>query len=62
MLVVVACKYIIASAGDKADIKKYAFNYIVGAIILFASATIVTIVRTFVLNSFREETPDVMFV
>lgn len=57
MLVVVACKYIIASAGDKADIKKYAFNYIVGALILFGSAGIVTIIRNFVLNSFTEESP-----
>lgn len=56
MLVVVACKYIIASAGDKADIKRYAFNYIVGALILFGSAGIVTIIRNFVLNSFEDRT------
>lgn len=54
MLVVVACKYIIASAGDRADIKKYAYNYIVGALILFGSAGIVTLIRNFVLSNFEE--------
>ncbi len=52
MLMVVACKYILASAGDKADIKKYAMNYIIGALILFGASGIITIVKTFVEGSF----------
>ena len=45
MLMTIAAKYMIASSGDRADIKKYAFNYVIGAIILFAASGILTIVR-----------------
>lgn len=48
ILIVIACKYIIASAGDRADIKKYAMNYIIGAVILFAATGILGIIQTFV--------------
>jgi type IV secretory pathway VirB2 component (pilin) len=48
ILIVIACKYIIASAGDRADIKKYAVNYIIGALILFGAAGIASIIRNFV--------------
>lgn len=51
ILMAVACKYIIASSGDRADIKKYAFNYIVGALILFGTSTIITIVKNFIVDS-----------
>lgn len=51
MLMVVACKYIIASAGDKADIKKYAINYIIGALVLFGASGIVTIAKNFIEES-----------
>lgn len=53
MLLVVACKYIIASAGDKADIKKYATNYVIGALVLFGASGIITIVKNFVEGSFE---------
>ena len=45
ILLVIAGKYILASAGDRADIKKYAFNYVVGAVILIAASSILTIIR-----------------
>lgn len=35
MLLVVAMKYMISSAGDRADIKKHAVVYVVGALVLF---------------------------
>lgn len=45
MLMTIAAKYMVASSGDRADIKKYAFNYVIGAIILFAASGILTIIR-----------------
>lgn len=48
ILIVIACKYILASAGDRADIKKYATNYVIGAIILFGATGILSIIKTFV--------------
>lgn len=51
MLMTVACKYIMASAGDKADIKKYAFNYVIGALVLFGAAGIVTIIKNVIISS-----------
>ena len=47
MLIVLAMKYMLASAGDKADIKKHAVVYIVGAIILFAASGILQIIQSF---------------
>lgn len=48
ILMVIACKYIVASAGDRADIKKYAVNYIIGALVLFGSSGILSIIKVFV--------------
>ena len=48
ILMIIACKYILASAGDRADIKKYAVNYVIGAIILFGASGILSIIQTFV--------------
>lgn len=45
ILMVLACKYIIASAGDRADIKKHAISYVIGAIILFATSGIAEILK-----------------
>ena len=47
MLVIIAAKYMVASAGDRADIKKHAFAYVTGAMILFGSAAIVDIIQEF---------------
>lgn len=40
MLTVIAIKYLLAAPGDRADIKKSSFQYIVGAVIVFGSAQI----------------------
>ena len=47
MLVVLAIKYISAAPSDKAEIKKHAVVYVVGAIVLFAASGILGIIRTF---------------
>ena len=50
MLVVLAIKYISASPGDKAEIKKHAVIYVVGAVILFAASGIIQIIKQFATN------------
>lgn len=47
MLLVVAMKYMTAAPGDKADIKKSAIQYVVGAIVLFAVTGILGIISQF---------------
>ena len=47
MIVVIAAKYMLASAGDRADIKKHAVAYVTGAMILFGSAAIVNLIQNF---------------
>ena len=47
MLIVLAIKYMSASAGDKAEIKKHAVVYVTGAIVLFGSAGILSIIEEF---------------
>lgn len=47
MLVVLAIQYIAAAPEGKAEIKKNATIYIVGAIILFAAAAILEIIKKF---------------
>ena len=43
----------LASAGDRADIKKYAMNYIIGAFIMFGATAITSIIKTFVDNTIK---------
>ena len=50
MLIVLAIKYISAAPGDKADIKKHAVVYVVGAVVLFAATGILGIVQKFASN------------
>jgi len=50
MLIVLAIKYISAAPGDKAEIKKHAVVYVVGAIILFAASGILGIIKTLSTN------------
>ena len=50
MLVVLAIKYISAAPGDKAEIKKHAVIYVVGAVILFAASGIIQIIKQFASN------------
>lgn len=47
MLLTVAMKYMTAAPGEKADIKKSAIQYVVGAIVLFGVVGILTIISTF---------------
>lgn len=56
MLIVLAIKYISAAPSDKADIKKSAVAYIVGAVVLFAASGILGIIRTFAENNIKEGT------
>lgn len=52
ILMVIACKYMIASAGDRADIKKYAVSYIIGAVILFGTAGIAGLLQNIITEAF----------
>lgn len=47
MMLVLGCKYILASASDRADIKKHAVTYVIGALVLFASSGIAGILKEF---------------
>ena len=47
MLAVLAMKYMMSAPGDKADIKKHAVVYVVGAVILFAVSGILGIIAKF---------------
>ena len=53
MLIVLAIKYISAAPGDKAEIKKHAVIYIVGAVLLFAASGIIQIIKTFAKDTFK---------
>lgn len=55
MLIVLAIKYISAAPGDKADIKKHAVVYVVGAIVLFAATGILQIIKSFSSNISAKE-------
>lgn len=50
MLLAVAMKYMTAAAGEKADIKKSAVQYVVGAIVLFGVVGILGIINEFAKN------------
>ncbi len=47
MLIFVAIKYLSAAPNDKAEIKKHAVVYIVGAVVLFGASGILQIIRDF---------------
>ncbi len=47
MLLTVAMKYMTAAPGDKADIKKSAIQYVVGAMVLFGVVGILGIINKF---------------
>lgn len=47
MLLVIGMKYMVAAPGDRADIKKHAVAYVVGAFILFGVSGILTMLLTF---------------
>lgn len=47
MLIILAIKYISAAPGEKADIKKGAMIYVVGAVLLFGATGILEIIKQF---------------
>lgn len=47
MITVIAMKYMMAAPSEKADIKKHAVVYIVGAVVMFAATGILTIIQNF---------------
>ena len=51
LAVLIGCKYIIASAGERADIKKNAVPYVIGVVVLFASSGIAGILKEFATNA-----------
>lgn len=51
ILMIIGIKYIIASAGERADIKKYAIKYIIGALILFSASGLVSVVSKIIEKS-----------
>ena len=50
IILVLAMKYMTAAPGDKADIKKSAFIYLIGAIVVFGVPTILRIIMSFAGN------------
>lgn len=44
MLLVIAMKYMISAPGDRADIKKYSINYVIGAFVLFGVTGILSLI------------------
>lgn len=53
VLMTIGAKYIVASAGDRADIKKYAINYVIGALILLGATGILSVVKTIIDESLQ---------
>ncbi|MBR3613745.1 MAG: hypothetical protein IKL55_01010 [Clostridia bacterium] len=47
MICMVAIKYMTSAPGEKADIKKHAIVYVVGAVIMFATTGILEIIQNF---------------
>ena len=47
MIIFVAMKYMTSAPGERAEIKKHAVPFVVGAIVLFASSGILSIIQTF---------------
>ena len=45
--IAVAMKYMMSSAGDRADIKKHAIAYVVGAVVLFGATNIIAAIIEF---------------
>ena len=53
MITVIAMKYMLAAPSEKADIKKHAVVYVVGAIIMFAATAILQIIQSFAITAIR---------
>ncbi len=44
VLTIIACKYMIAAPGDRADIKKNAIPFVIGAVVVFGASGILGII------------------
>ena len=53
MLAVLAMKYMMSSAQERATIKQSAMVYVIGAVVLFGAAGILDIIETFVNNNMK---------
>lgn len=47
VILVIAMKYMLSAPGDRADIKKHAVHYVIGAVILFGASGILGIIGEF---------------
>lgn len=47
ILLVISMKYMMSAPGDRADIKKHAIHYVIGAFILFAVTGLLEIINNF---------------
>lgn len=50
MIAFVAMKYMSSAPGDRAEIKKHAVIYVVGAVVLFGGAQLIGIIQNFAQN------------
>lgn len=50
MLIALAIKYMISSVSERAEIKKHAVIYVVGAVLIFGAAGISSLIREFALG------------
>lgn len=55
MLLVLAIKYMTSAAGERADIKKHAIVYVVGAVLLFGAVGILGMINDLTTNALNEE-------
>lgn len=56
MLIVLAIKYISSAPNDKAEIKKNAVVYVVGAVILFGASGLLGLIKSFAGSAFTSTT------
>ncbi len=52
MLIVLAIKYISSAPNDKAEIKKHAVIYVVGAVLLFGATGLLELIKSFATTAF----------
>lgn len=55
MLIVVGIKIMLASPSEKANVKQYTMNYVIGAFILLSASGIVSIVQKIAFEAFKTE-------
>lgn len=53
MLIVLAIKYISSAPNDKAEIKKHAVIYVVGAVLLFGASGLLELIKSFATTAFN---------